>query len=77
MNGLQQVHVMIMYNVTHMQNTFFRNNIMVVSQVIFSGIILGPHVDQLVSNLFALADSSLKMQLCYHYWEVKNLQQCA
>jgi len=62
--------------VIDMQNTYLWNNIMVVSQVIFSGITLGPHVDQLVTNMFALAKSSLMMQLFCHYWEVKNLQQC-
>jgi len=63
--------------VIHMQYAYLWNNIMVVSQVIISGITLGPHVYQFVTNMFALAVSSLMMQLCRHYWEVKNLQQPA
>jgi hypothetical protein len=50
---------------------------MFVSQVILSGITLEPHVDQLVTIKVALADSNMMTQLCRHYWEVKNLQQCA
>jgi hypothetical protein len=49
---------------------------MVVSQVIISGITLEPRVDQLVKTTVALADSSMKMQLRSHNWEVKNLPQC-
>jgi len=60
----------------HMQNTYLRNIIMVGSQVIFGWIELGPHVDQLATNMFALADSSLMMHLCRHYWDVENHQQC-
>ena len=50
---------------------------MFVSQVILSGITLQPHVDRLVMSQLALADSNVMMQLFRHYWEVKNLQQCA
>jgi len=50
---------------------------MVVSQVNLSGFTLEPHVDQLVKDTVAQADSTMMMQLCRHYWEVKNLQQCA
>ena len=50
---------------------------MVVSQVIFSGITLEPHVDQLVMTIVTLADSNRMKQLYHHNWEVKNLQQCA
>ena len=60
-----------------MQNTYLWKMIMVVSQVIFSGIILGPRVDQLATGFPVLADSLIMMQLCCHYWELKNLQQCA
>jgi len=60
-----------------LQNTYLWNTIIVVSQVIFGGITLGPHVDQLVANLDALAESSLMTQLCHHYWDVNNHQQCA
>jgi hypothetical protein len=47
------------------------------SQVILSGITLEPRVDQLVTMTVALADSNMMIQLCRHYWEVKNLQQYA
>ena len=57
--------------------TSTKNNILFVSQVIFSGITLGPHVHQLVIGTPSLADSLLMMQLCRHYWEVKNHQLCA
>jgi len=50
---------------------------MSVSQEIFSRITLGLHVDQFVISELALADSTMVMQLCRHYWQVKNLQQCA
>jgi len=61
----------------HLQNTHFWNIIMVVSQVIFSGITLEPHVYQLVTSTLTLAHSAMMMQLCCHYWEVKIFQQCA
>ena len=48
-----------------------------VTQVILSGITLLLHVDQFAASTLALADSHMMMQLCRHYWEVKNLQQCA
>jgi len=50
---------------------------MVVSQVILSGITLEPRVDLLVMLTVALAESVKMTQLCCHYWEVENLQQCA
>jgi len=50
---------------------------MVVSQVNLSGFTVEPCVDQLVKATVALADSTMMMQLCRHYWEVKNLQQWA
>ena len=50
---------------------------MVLSQVILSGITLELQVDQLATSTLALADSLMMMQLCCHYWEVKNVQQCA
>jgi hypothetical protein len=50
---------------------------MVVSHGGLSGFTHEPHVDQLVETMVALADSGMMMQLCRHYWEVKNLQQCA
>jgi len=53
------------------------DNIMFDSQVIFSGFTLVPQVDELAMSTYALADSLMMMQLCHHYWEVKNLQQCA
>jgi len=62
-------------NVTHMPNTYLWNNIMFVSQVIFSNITLGLRVNQLVMDTPALADSSMIVQLCYHYWEMKNFQE--
>jgi hypothetical protein len=49
---------------------------MFVCQVIFSGIQLELHVDQLVATTVTLADLNMMMQLCRHNWEVKNLQQC-
>jgi len=49
---------------------------MVVSQLIFSGITLGPHVDQLPTRKLELVDSLLMTQLCRHYWEGKNIRQC-
>jgi len=48
MNGLQQVHMTIHLRMNRVDNTYLWNIIMVVSLVILSGIILGPHVDQLV-----------------------------
>jgi len=60
-----------------MQNTYLWDILMFVSQVIFSGITLGLHVNQLVTGTPARADSNMMMQLCRHNWEVKNLQQCA
>ena len=48
MNGLQRVHVTIHLGMNHVHNTYLRNIIMVVGLVIFSGIILGPRVNQLV-----------------------------
>jgi len=46
-----QVHVIIRIEVWgHMQNTCLWDNIMFVSWVILSGIILRPHVDQLVKH---------------------------
>jgi hypothetical protein len=49
---------------------------MFVSQVIVSGITLELHVDQLVTIIVALVDSTMMMQLCHHNWEVKKLPQC-
>jgi len=49
---------------------------MVVSQIILTRITLERRVDQLVTSILALAHSLMMMQLCRHYWEVKNLQQC-
>ena len=46
------------------------------SEVVFCRITLGPHVDQLATRMLPLADSLIMMQLCRHYWEVKNHQQC-
>jgi len=47
-----QVHVTIRIEIWgHMQNTYLQNNIVFVSWVILSGIILGPHVDQLVRHV--------------------------
>jgi len=61
-----------------MPNTYLaKNEFMFVSRVIFSGIILRPHVDQVVIGTPWPADSHMMMQLCRHYWEVKNLQQWA
>ena len=60
-----------------MQNTYLRNNIMVVSPVVFSGITFELHVDQIVMSTLALADSLMMMQLCCYYWDVNSLQQCA
>ena len=65
------------YAWSHMQKTYLWNIIMFVRQVILSGITLGPHVNQLVTKLYPLAKSSLMTQLCHHYWDVKNHQQCA
>jgi hypothetical protein len=50
---------------------------MVVSQVVLSGTTLEPLVDPLVETTVALAESLMTMQLRRHYWEVRNLQQCA
>jgi len=49
---------------------------MFVSEVILSGITLPLHVDQLVTIMVALADSTMMMQLCYNNGEVKTLQLC-
>ena len=76
MNGLQQTHVTTHLRMNHVHNTYLRNTIMVVSLVIFSGIILGPRVDQFVIGTPWLADSILMTQLRRHNWEVKTLQQC-
>jgi len=59
------------------EHLLHNDEIMFASQVIFCGIALGPHVNQVVMSKFALADSNMKMQLCCDYWQVKNLQQCA
>jgi hypothetical protein len=48
-----------------------------VSRVSLSGFTHEPRVDQLVETTVALADSGMIMQLCCHYWEVKNLRQWA
>ena len=50
---------------------------MFVSKVILRGITIEPRVNQLVTSHLVLSDSNMMMQLCRHYWEVKNLQQCA
>jgi hypothetical protein len=50
---------------------------MFVRLVNLSGFTLEPRVDHLVVTTVTLADSNIIMQLCRHYWEVKNLQQCA
>lgn len=47
-----------------------------VSQVVPSGITVELNVNQLVTIVVALADSSVNMQLCWHKWEVNNLQPC-
>jgi len=60
-----------------MQNTNLCNIIIVDSEVILGGIALEPWFNQLVTSTIALADSPMMMQLCCHYWEVKNLQQWA
>ena len=66
-----------MYATWCMQNTYLsKNDIIFVSQVIISGIILGPHVHLVVIGMPSLADSLMMMQLCRHYWVVKTLQQC-
>jgi len=64
------------YGSTYAQHLLHDDDIMFVSQVIFSGITLGPHVNQLVIGTPSLADLNMMMQSCHHYWEVKNLQQC-
>jgi hypothetical protein len=46
---------------------------MLVSQIILGGISFEPHVDQLVTGTFALADSNMMTQLYHYYWDVKNL----
>jgi len=77
MNGSQRVHAATT-TVASMQNTYStKNDIMFVSQVMNGGIALGPRVDQLATSTLALAFSLMMMQLCRHYWEVQNLQQCA
>jgi len=77
MDGWQWVHAAAT-TVTHLQTTCSAwTDIMVVSQVIFSGITLGPWVNQLATSKLALAHSLMSMQLCRHYREVKNLQQSA
>ena len=60
-----------------MQNTYLWNIIIVVSEVMFSGLTVEPHVGQLVTRILVLADSLMMMQSCRQYWEVKNPQQCA
>ena len=50
---------------------------MYVSQVYLSGFTFELRVDQLVITTLALADSNMMMQLCRHYWGVRNHQQCA
>jgi len=62
---------------SHVHKSYLWNIMMVVSQVVFSGIILGLRVDWLVISMSWLADSFSMMQSWRHYWEVKNLQQCA
>jgi len=61
-------------HLTHMQNTSLWNIMMVVSQVIFSGITLELHVDQLAVGTPTLTDSTMMMQLLRHTWGVKTLQ---
>ena len=73
---MEQVHVTNRYVVKCKTPTCEYLN-MVVSQVILSGILHQPRVDQLVKTMVALADSTMMMELCRHYWEVKNPQQCA
>ena len=51
----------------HLQRTYLGNNVMVIGEVILSGISLRPHIDRSVTNPFAPAESSLMMQLCHHY----------
>ena len=61
-----------------MHNTYSaKNDMTFVSRVIISGITLRPHVDQFAIGTPSLADSLLMIQFCRHYWEAKNLQQCA
>jgi len=50
---------------------------MFVSQVNLTRFTLEPRVDQLVMTMVTVVDSNMMMQLCCHYWEVKNHQQCA
>jgi hypothetical protein len=50
---------------------------MFVSHVGLRGFLHEPRVDQLVETTVSLADSGMITQLCHHYWELKNLQQCA
>jgi len=47
------------------------------SQLNLSGFTFELRVNQLVTIKVALADSNMMAQLCLHYWEVKNLEQCA
>ena len=64
------------YGSTYAKHLLREDHILFVRQAIFSGITLGPQVNQLAKSTLALADSLMMMPLCCHYCEVKNLQQC-
>ena len=54
-----------------------RTTLWFLCQVILSGMTLGPCVEQLAVGTPVLTDSTMMMQLCRHYWELKTLPQCA
>ena len=63
---------------SRMQDTYLaKNNFIFISWVMFSVIILEPHVDQLVISTPLQPDSLMTMQLCHHHWDEENLRQTA
>lgn len=54
-----------------------QDDIMIVSEVIFSWVTLRLHVDNEVRSQLAVADLLMMIHLCRHSWEVTNLKQCA
>jgi len=65
------------YGSTYAKHQLREDDIMFVSLVIFSRITLAPHVEQSVIGMPSQVDSNIMIQSCRHYWEVKNLPQCA
>jgi len=64
------------WNNSYAKHLLAYSDIMFVRQVVHSGIVLGTHVDESLMRTLALGDWNIMTQLCRHYSEVKNLQQC-